>query len=417
MRPRRRVFVVGGAHTDFLGRAHPRFVPFKAATDTHRNPTLEEHMHTAIHQALDVCGVSPAQVERGWVSNFLGEVFTQQGHLGAMAAAAHPDLEGKPWVRMEAACASGAVCVTSAIDAMQGDCDVALVVGVEVETNVPGKEGVEFMAYAAHRDKKRHLEFALFPWMFARRAKHYKQAFNAKESDIAQVVVKAYDNAQRNPRALNQDRQITLDQVMVDGRHNHHFLNDPRYREHIRLMHCTAFTDGASAVVLATEDGLAKLGKSPDQCTEILSYGMSTAALGAETDPTQMHNVKRAAEVAWRHASLGPHEVQLAEVHDCFAITELQLYEALGFAEPGGAPRLLQEGVVHRDGRLPVNTGGGLLGFGHPIGATGVKQVVEIWRQMKGQCGDYQVKVPTHAVTANLGGDDRTGVVMVHRNL
>jgi acetyl-CoA acyltransferase len=171
-------------------------------------------------------------------------------------------------------------------------------------------------------------------------------------------------------------------------------------------------------VVIATREGLDRIGVSPADCTEILSYGHSVAALGGETNPLFLDNMNRATREAYTDAGISGADVDIAEVHDCFAINELQMYEALELCGPGEAPALLREGVTAIDGRMPVNTGGGLIAFGHPIGATGVKQVVEIWRQMKGRCGDYQVAgKPTLGVTGNLGGDDRTGIVMVHRNV
>ena len=154
----------------------------------------------------------------------------------------------------------------------------------------------------------------------------------------------------------------------------------------------------------------------PSACW-ILSCGHTVAAR-AETDPRVMNNMNRAARIAYEHAGLSGREMNVAEVHDCFAVSELQMYEAIELCDQGQGYQLLRDGVTALDGRIPVNTGGGLLGFGHPIGATGIKQVVEIWRQMKGHCGDYQIRGPLdHGVTANLGGDDRTGIVMVHRNV
>ena len=417
MRPHRRVFVVGGAHTPYLGKAHPDFISRRHPDFPRvRNPTLEEHLHRAIREALAVSGVEPGQVEKGYVSNFLGECFSRQGHLGAMAAAAHPDLEGRPFARIEAACASGAAAIAASMDAMQAGYDVLLVAGAEVETNVRGRDGVEYMARAAHYEKERGLSAYTFPHLFGRRSWAYKEKFGHTDEATGRVVVKAHRNAGKNPLALMQDHPVTLEIAASVNEHNHEFLEDDRYRERLRILDCTNFTDGASALVLATEAGLEKLGIPLDRCTEILSYGHSVRALGAETDPTQLSNVAAAAQRAYADADLRPGDVEVAEVHDCFSITELQMYEALGFCGPGEAPGLLADGVVDIEGRLPVNTGGGLLGFGHPIGATGVKQVVEIWRQMKGRCGDYQLaRAPSVGITANLGGDDRTGIVMLHR--
>lgn len=418
MKPFRRVFVVGGAHSTYMGKARPDFVDFKEAQRTGaRNPTLEEHMGTAVRAALQDTGVDPAHVDKGYVSNFLGECFVRQGHLGSMLAAVDPALEGKPFARIEAACASGSASIAACIDAMQAGCDVTLVAGVEVETNVPGSEGVDHMALAAHWETQRSLSRFVFPHLFGRRAKAWKEAFGGTAEDLARLSHKAYRNARRNPQALHVASDISLDFANTPSAHNFLFLEDPELHEHMRLTDCTAFTDGASAVVLATEAGLRRLGVSESDCTEILGYGHSVRALGAETDPTRLVNVEAAAATAYGESGVTASDVDVAEVHDCFSVTEAQHYAALGFCAPQDAPAFIRDGAAELDGALPVNPGGGLIGMGHPIGATGVKQVVEVWRQMKGRCGDYQMtRVPRVGVTSNLGGDDRTGIVMVHRN-
>ena len=417
MKPHKRVFVLGGAHTAFLGRGHPDYLSFKhRVPGVRENPSLEDHLGGAVRAALETTGVDPAAIDKGYVSNFLGEAFCSQGHMGAMLAAVHPDLEGKPYARVEAACASGAAAIASCVDALQCSADVTLAAGAEVETNVSGRKGVEYMSYAAHYEREREREFALFPWMFARRARAWKEAFGGSDEDTGRVVVKAYANAKRNPKACQQVLAPTLEEASTASPENRTFLKDEALHAHIRMLDCTDFTDGGSAVILANEDGLRRLGRSPADCTEILSIGHTVRALGAETDPTRLENVSAAAAIAYRDAGIAPGQVGLAEVHDCFSITELQLMEALGFCGLGQAGDLLRDGATELGGRLPVNTGGGLLGFGHPIGATGIKQVVEIWRQLQERCGDYQVRhAPRHAVTANLGGDDRTALVMVHR--
>ncbi len=393
MKPLRRVFVVGGAHSPFVGKGHPQPLP-----------SLEDHLGVAVREALEVTGTPAALVQKGFVGNFLAECFARQGHLGSMLAGVDPGLDGKPLARIEGACASGSLAVVACVEAMQAGYDLTLATGVEVECTVPGKEGVEYMALAAHQERERHLEFALFPWFFARRAK----ASGVSRADLDAVVEKAYGNAQRNPLAQQCGVEIPT------GERDRTFLEDPELRPHIQMRDCTRFTDGASAVVLATEEGLARLGRSPADCTELVAYGHSTQALGAESDPRRLASVATAAAEAYGSSGLGPGDVGVAEVHDCFSVAELQMYEALGFADAGQGGALARSGETAIDGRLPVNTGGGLLGFGHPIGATGVKQVLEVHRQLRGLCGDYQVaSAPRVGVTANLGGDDRTAVVTV----
>ncbi len=150
---------------------------------------------------------------------------------------------------------------------------------------------------------------------------------------------------------------------------------------------------------------------------EIVSYGHATAPLDEVPDPLVLSTAERAIQEAFQDANVGPDDIGVIEVHDCFSITELLLYEALGFAERGRAIDLLRDGATDLDGRLPVNTGGGLMAFGHPVGATGVKQALEIFKQQKGLAGEYQIgNRPKYGTAANLGGDDRTAVVTVYQN-
>lgn len=419
MKPERRVFVVGGGQSDYLGRGRSDFVTRRHPEHgKRRNPGLEEHLGAALRAAFAAAGVDPAAVEKAYVANFLGERFVDQAHLGAMLPRVEPALDGRPIARVEAACASGGVAIAACVDAIQAGVDVALAAGVEIETNTRGTDAVGHVALAAHHATQRGLDRFTFPYLFARRARAYKEAFGATGDDLARVVVKAYRNARLNPQALNREVEMTFEHASTTSRRNDVFLDDEALRPHMRLSDCTAFTDGASAVVLASAEGLRRLGIAPGRCTEIASIGHTVAALGAEVDPTRMDNMTRAAERAYADAGLGPADVEVAEVHDCFSISELQMYEALDLCPLGDGPRLVFDGDTAIDGPLPVNAGGGLLGTGHPIGATGIRQVVEVWRQMKGRAGEHQVpKRPRVGLTANLGGDDRTAVVMLHRDV
>jgi len=178
---------------------------------------------------------------------------------------------------------------------------------------------------------------------------------------------------------------------------------------------CSQVSDGASAAILMSERGFSMHGRPKEQAVQILSYGHATAALNGERSFTSLGTTAAAAREAYRDAAVDPSGIEVAEVHDCFSIAEIQMYEALGFAGPGQGTRLLQDGTVMRNGRLPINTGGGLMAFGHPVGATGVKQAVEIYRQIRGLAGDYQMaRRPRRGLAANMGGDDRTAVVTIY---
>ena len=238
------------------------------------------------------------------------------------------------------------------------------------------------------------------------------------EEDIARAAVKAYANANKNPLAHMHARKVDLAFAAAPNDKNPNFLSHEEYAPYLKVTDCSQVSDGAAAMFLVSEEGLAKMGLKPSDAIELLGLGHATDSLYVDRDLREMTTTRTAANQAYAQAGLNAQDVDLAEVHDCFTVTELLMYEALGFAAPGKGAQLLKEGVTDIGGALPVNTGGGLVGFGHPVGATGVKQVLELHRQMKGQCGEYQVPgTPSVGMTANMGGDDKTAVVSLFRNI
>jgi len=196
------------------------------------------------------------------------------------------------------------------------------------------------------------------------------------------------------------------------------FLSNTEYKDYLRLTDCSQVSDGASAILLASEEGLRKAGIPMSECVEVIgaAYGCGNLYEDA-ADLAVMDTAAAVVGRLYRETDLRVEDVHVAEVHDCFSIAELLMYEAIGLAPHGKGATVAKEGVSLLDGKLPVNTGGGLMAFGHPVGATGVKQLHEIYRQMKGQCGDYQMaRVPEIGLTVNMGGDDKTIVSTALRN-
>ncbi|MBI5018245.1 MAG: hypothetical protein HZB55_22500 [Deltaproteobacteria bacterium] len=418
MKLARPVYLAGTAITPFIGKGNPAFI-MKGHPDFGRkeNPSLEEHLTAAVQQLIRTYLPDPSVVDRGYVGNFAGELFCNQGHLGAMVARADPRLEGKGFARLEAACASGGTALVTGVDAIQAGADVVLVAGAEVQTTFRAREGADFLARASHYATERSFDDFTFPAILARRAKAYKETYGATDRDLAHFAVKAFSNANKNPLAHMHAATMTLDRAATASDDNPNFLGNPEVRDHLKVTDCSQVTDGAAAVVLASEKGLEKLSRPRTECAEIRSYGFATNPLGKVTNLLRLDTVAAAVREAMRDAGVGPGDIQVAEVHDCFTIAELLMYEAIGWAEEGKGMELIKSGRTTLEGDIPVNTGGGLIGFGHPVGATGVKQVAEIFRQMKGLCGAYQLpRAIGTGLTANMGGDDRTVVSMVLRN-
>lgn len=415
MRPARTVYLAAQAITPFIGKGNPSFIgPGHPDFGKRENPTLEEHLTAAVRQLLDRYRIDPTLVQRGYVGNFAGELFCNQGFLGAMVARAEPKLSGVGFARMEAACASGGVAMVAAMDAIQAGLDVVMVAGAEVQTTVKARQGGDFLARASHYATERSIDDFTFPALLTRRAKAYQARYGLTARDLAQLTVKAYSNANRNPLAHMHAVKMTVEEAESAGDHNPHFLKNPDLAPYLKVSDCSQVSDGAAALILASAEGLKALHRAKGDAVQIRSYGFATNPLGQVKDLLRLDTAAQASAEALRDAGIAPGDVQVAEVHDCFTIAEVLMYEAVGWAQPGKGAELVRSGRTTLEGDLPVNTGGGLIGFGHPVGATGVKQAIEIFRQMKGECGDYQLKrTPSTGLTVNMGGDDRTVVSMV----
>lgn len=418
MKPHRDTYIAAVSLTPFLGKGHPDFV-WKGHPDFGKrdNPDLEGFLAQAL-LGLFMQGLDPNLVTRGYVGNFAGELFNKQGHLGAMVARAVPQLAGVGIGRTEAACASGGVALMAGAEAVSAGHDVVLVAGAECQTTVRAREGAEYLARAAHFAEERSIDEFTFPALFARRAKAYHQRYGLPYEDLAHFTAKAMDNARKNPLAHMVANTWSLEQAREGGDHNPHFLANPEYQEAMKVSDCSQVTDGGAALLLASEAGLRALGVDRSATIKLRSYHLATNALGHAVDPLRMESAEQAFSRTFVDGGVGVADLGVAEVHDCFTIAELLMMEAMGLEKPGHGVEAVKSGKTALTGSLPVNTGGGLVGFGHPVGATGVKQAAEIFRQMKGRCGDYQLATaPDLGVMANMGGDDRTCFVALFENL
>ena len=415
----KRAFIVGGHITKFIGGRHPDFI-WKKHPDFGKkeNPGLEDYITEATNGALENTGVDAEAIDKMWIGNFCGELFNNQGHLGAALVGSNPGLMNKPSMRVEGACASGGLAFASALDSIQaGSSDVALVAGAECQTTVSARVGGDYLARASHYSRQRGIDDFTFPALFARRIKACQEELGYTHADLGALAAKAYGNANLNPKAHMTAVKMDAETASGTSDANPCFLGNEELSPYLRLSDCSQVSDGGAAMVLVSEEGLSKLGISESQCVEVLGLGQATGSLYTDSDPTAMPTTACAADRAFDQAGINREHIGVAEVHDCFTVTEMLMMEALGFAGRGEAKDMVRNGDLDISGKLPCNTGGGLVGFGHPVGATGVKQVLEVYRQMKGQCGDYQMaNNPAYGVTANMGGDDKTAVVSILKN-
>ncbi|KAG5478875.1 hypothetical protein CUR178_05456 [Leishmania enriettii] len=427
------VYIVGGYLTPFVGKGSKLFIDKKHPDfGKKQNMTLEEILATTVQHTVENTGLKGKEeiVDQVVVGNFLGELFSNQGHLGPAAigsltygqAGGKNPLMYRPALRVEGACASGGLAIMSAVNALKaGSADITLAVGVEVQTTASARVGGDYLARAADYKRQRKLDDFTFPCLFAKRMKYIAEQHHFTMEDTARVAAKAYANGNKNPLAHMHTRKLSFEQCNGDDPSNVRFLGNETYREYLRMTDCSQVSDGGAGVVLANEEGLRKMGLTPSDSRLVKVKSLSCAASNLYEDPEDaccMSTSRHAAQKALSMANVKPSDLSVAEVHDCFTIAELLMYEALGIAEYGHAKDLIRNGDTTLEGRIPVNTGGGLLSFGHPVGATGVKQIMEVYRQMKGQCGAYQMKkIPALGATLNMGGDDKTAVSTVLENI
>ena len=306
-------------------------------------------------------------------------------------------------MRTESACASASSAARSGVQAIRaGDADVVLVGGVEMMFSSGIEEVTDALANAADNEYENEAGLT-FPGIFALIAGAYMNEFGIGREDLAAVAVKNYANGAANPLAQRQE-ETTVEAV----------LDSPPIATPLTLQDCCPITDGASAAVLVSADYAAAEGL--DAPVEIVASGQASDSLALQdrSDLTRTRAAERAAEVAYDGAGIGPNDVDVVELHDCFTIAEILAVEALGFIERGEGARGAVEGETAVDGRIPVNTSGGLLAKGHPVGATGVAQLVEIAKQLEGRHPN-QVDEPTVGLTHTVGGSGASCVVNVLR--
>ncbi|ETX05901.1 MAG: hypothetical protein ETSY2_20310, partial [Candidatus Entotheonella gemina] len=245
MKPMKPVYIAAQAVTPFIGKGNPNFID-KGHEEfgVRENPTLEDHIVGVVRKLIDDHHIDPTLIQRGYIGNFAGELFSHQAHLGAMVARADERLSGIGFARVEAACASGGVGIVNAIESIQSGLDVVLVVGAEVQTTVRAREGADYLARAAHYASERSIDDFTFPALLARRAKAYKEAYGLSERDLAHFSVKAYDNANRNPMAHMCAVKMTLEQAETASDGNPKILKNPELHDHLKVSDCSQVSDG-----------------------------------------------------------------------------------------------------------------------------------------------------------------------------
>jgi acetyl-CoA C-acetyltransferase len=351
-------------------------------------------------KAMANARIEPSQVEAFYLGNFAGPSFVGQSHL-APYIAGPMGITGVPCTRVEAACASSGSAFFHAFSAVAaGLYDVVLVTGVEKMTSQQTPRVAEILAMAGECCTEGKAG-ATFPALFAMIANRHMYQYGTKREHLAAVAVKNHANGAKNPDA-HMRKVITLEQAMAGKP-----IADP-----LTVYDCSLVSDGAASVVIAP---LERAREWTDKPVRVLGIAQTSdyVALDRKQDITVLQAVRTAADKAYKMAGVGPSDIQLAEVHDCFTIAEILAIEDLGFVSKGQGGPYTAEGCTALTGDRPVNTSGGLKAKGHPVGATGVAQICDLVLQIRGEAGERQVSRREIALAQNLGGSGASAVVTI----
>ena len=364
-----------------------------------------EMFSEAAMEAINNSAIGPKDIQALFLGNYLGDFEEGQLNMAPMCASELGMPYDVPSVRVEGACASGSVGIREAyIWVASGFCDIVLAGGTERASAMGTSLATRTFAMGSD---SRYESFcgATFPGVFAMIARLYSAKYGIPmeklKEKMAMVAVKNHKNGVKNRLAQFQ-KEITVDTVL-----NSFMVADP-----LQLFDCCPFSDGAAAIVLASEEVAKRLTDKP---VYIMGVGQGSAGpLYRQRDITRIRAREAAAAQAYKMAGLSPEDIDVCELHDCFTIAEILAYEGLGFFDFGKGIQALENGETEITGRIAVNPSGGLKAKGHPIGATGAAQAYEIVKQLRGECGDRQVQGAKFGMTDTLGGDLATSVNIIY---
>ncbi len=398
------MFILGGVQSDFARHL------------AREQREIADLVGELVDGAFAKAQIAASDIETIHVGNAFGQLFTGQGQLGAMPATVRPELWGTPAARHEAACASGSIAILAAMaELAAGHYDVALVLGVEQERNVSGAEAARYLGAAAWVGHEGQDAKFLWPNMFSKLGDAYAERWGLDHRHLDAIAQKNFANAKVNPHA--QTRTWTLD-AFDNAEKN------PVIEGRLRRYDCAQVTDGGAAIVIASprfaERWAAKRDRDLANVPRILGWGHTTAALPLQAKLDRSRSggllaphVATAANDARRRANRGKHLISAYEIHDCFTTTEYLAIDHLGLTAPGESWKAIESGATQKAGATPINPSGGLIGGGHPVGATGVRMALDAALQVGGAAGATQVDGATTVQTLNLGGSATTIVSLV----
>lgn len=416
-----KVYVLGGAQTDFERNWNKEGKNVIAL--------LKEVISDALAEVKltyeDIRRLNHENRVSCFVGNFIAEEYIQQGHLGALLTEVDPVFYGVPSARYEAACASSSVALDAAITKIKaGEYDLAMVVGWELMKTVDSKVCGDILGRAALYEKEgRDIDFP-FPKLFGKLADETIEKYQLDEQRymdaLAKISVINYSNAKRNPKAQTRKWFMDYEQASHRGTETNSLIGG-----RLGISDCSQVTDGAAVVLLASEKFLQELGTKKEDIPVVKGYGHRTAPmLFAEKMEENKDSeyilpwTRQAVLDAYKRAGLTIGDIDVFETHDCFTSSEYAAISAFGITEPGKEYEAVEAGRIAFDGDKPINPSGGLIGCGHPVGASGVRMFLDIYKQVSGTAGTYQIRrenggLPRNAMMLNIGGTATTNYVFL----
>ncbi|HDP98795.1 MAG TPA: 3-ketoacyl-CoA thiolase [bacterium] len=408
---RRKLFMTGGYNTISLGTGRREFHPKKP------RPEIDHYIKEAGAATLKQIG-GAANVDECVIGNFMAARFNKQGNLAGFFPMIDDGLKWKPAVRVEGACASGGLALVTAIKTVLAEtAESVLTIGVEVQNSVKAIYGADILALAGWFNERKNGHAYFFPGKFADRAGAYFEKYGRDNTrkGFARWYRNAIENARLCPTAQEYHNTVQDLEALA--------MTEPNpkvFVDHLNVFDCSKVSDGASAIAIVSEQGLEKIGIPKNEVVEIVGLGQAEYDIGSPpADLTRLETTETAVKKALASAEISIDQLGMVECHDCFTIAGILATEAIGFAEKGKGPDFVLAGHTARSGKIPFNTTGGLIGWGHPTGATGVHQAVTIWEQLTGKAGDAQIEIKKdrpYGLSINMGGDDKTVVAIVYRN-
>lgn len=402
--------MVAGYNTISMGTGRKEFSPKK------ERGGLEEYLKEAGQGVLSQIG-GAANVDECVVGNFIAARFNRQANLAGFFPFIDEGLKYKPCTRVEGACGTGALALINGIKSVLAEtAEVVLVLGVEVQNTVKAIYGADILAAAGWAKERKDGHAYFFPGKFSDRAGAYFQKFGHENTRkaMAKWFVNAVENARLCPTA-QEYHNTTLDLEALGM-----MAPNPRgFVDNLNVFDCSKVSDGASGIAIVSEEGLKRCGIDKKDAIEIIGFGQAENDITKPpADPTKLDTTAEAVRKALSMAGISKEQIGTVECHDCFTIAGIMAVEAIGLAEHGKGPDYVLQGKTSRNGEVPFNTTGGLIGWGHPTGATGVHQAVTILEQLTGKAGDAQINIKPekpYGLTINMGGDDKTLVSIAYK--